>query len=193
MKPFLYVMLLGCLLSCNQESRKILTELPNEIDSFQDSNDPTEGEKVAKALSEITPLTEDVLRNLFPKQMKGLSKDESIVVVGQQVMGSFGDMKFSLSIADAAGVYNQLATHIIDSYEFDDAQETDIFKVIKEERNGIKTTTDYYKKTGEIEMRFMYDKRFYITWDIHDNSSQMTPDQLWEAFDISALEPFKKY
>lgn len=193
MNRIIYIMFLGCLLSCNQEGRKMSNELPNDIENVEDGNDPTEGEKVAKKLSEITPLSEDVLRNLFPKQMKGLSRDENVVVMGQQVMGSFGDEKFSLSIVDAAGYNNQIAAQIMDSYAFDKPQETEIFKVIKEERNGIETITDYYKKSREIEMRFLYNKRFYITWDIHDNSTQITPDQLWDAFDLGALEPFKKY
>jgi hypothetical protein len=192
MRKLIYIVILGCLLSCNQEAQKILTELPNEIENIQNSNEPTEGEKVAIRLSEIAPLSEEALRKAFPKQLKALPLDEDINVLGQQIIGSFGDRKMSLSIADAAGNASQLAAFMINSYEFHKPQESQNLKIVKQERNGMETITDYYKTTGKSEIRFLYNKRFYITFSNNDNSIKLNPDELWEAFDINALKGYKE-
>ena len=192
-KIILLIILFVCSTACNQEGRKILTELPNELENIQESNDPTEGEIVAKSLSEMTPLSEEVLRNLIPKQMKDLLVDEKITVVGQQVMGSFGEKKFSISIVDVAGVNNQVAAQFIDSYTFDKTKETENFKTINEERDGIKTHAEYYRNNGKSEIYFLYNKRFYISFSNDDNQLKLNPDELWKAFDESALESLKNY
>lgn len=192
MKQVIIIVLLGCLLSCNQEAKKILTELPNEMENIQESNHLTEGQKIATELSKMTPLTENALRKAFPKQLKELPVDKITTVIGQQIIGSFGDQKISLSIADAAGDANQLAAHMVDSYTFNKPQETENFKVIKEERNGMETVTDYNKTAVQSEIRFLYNKRFYITLSNNDNRIKLNPDELWEAFDINALNGYKE-
>ncbi|MFD2916591.1 hypothetical protein [Psychroserpens luteus] len=186
------LLLLFCV-SCNSEAKKILNELPNEIENIQENNELSEGQKVATKLSETTPLSEDALRKAFPKQLKALQVDEKIMVIGQQIMGNFGDKKISLSIVDAAGDNNQLAQQIIDSYAFDKLQETENFKVIKQVRNGIETITDYYKTTVKSEIRFLYNNRFYVTLSNNENRIKLNPDELWDAFDIRVLEPLKEY
>lgn len=185
------LVLLICV-SCNSEAKKTLTELPNEIENIQENNEPSEGQKVAEKLSKMTPFSEDALRKAFPKQLKELSVDDKITVIGQQIIGRFGDGKISLSIADAAGDANQLAQQMIDSYAFNQHQENEHFKVIKQERNGMETLTDYYKTNGESEVRFLYNKRFYITFSNDDNMIKMNPDELWEAFDINTLNGYKE-
>ncbi|OBX24992.1 hypothetical protein LX77_03363 [Gelidibacter algens] len=193
MRKLIYIVILGCLLSCNQEAQKILTELPNEIENVQESNEPTEGEKVAIRLSEIAPLSEEALRKAFPKQLKALPVDEDIMVIGQQVIGGFGDRTITLSIVDAAGPNNQIAAQLIDSYAFDKPQETENFKIVNQERDGIETHAEYYKYSGKSEMSFLFNKRFYISLSNNDNRVKLNPDELWEAFDISVLEPYKEY
>lgn len=192
MKQVIIIVLLGCLLSCNQEAKKILTELPNEMENIQESNHLTEGQKIATELSKMTPLTEDALRKAFPKQLKELPVDKKTTVIGQQIIGSFGDKKISLSIADAAGDANQLAAHMVDSYTYNKPQETEHFKVIKQERNGMETVKDYNKTAVQSEIRFLYNKRFYITLSNNDNRIKLNPDELWEAFDINALNGYKE-
>lgn len=193
MKHVIFIVLLGCLLSCNQEAKKILTELPNEMENMQESNDLTEGQKVANRLSEITPISEEALRKSFPKALKSLPVDEKIVVIGQQVIGSFDDRKIAISITDAAGINNQLAAHFIDGYRYNKLpEENDSFKVVKKERDGVETHTDYYKKTGKSEMSFLFNKRFHISISNNDNRVKLTPDELWEAFDINALNGYKE-
>jgi hypothetical protein len=179
MRKLIYIVILGSLLSCNQEAQKILTELPNEIENVQESNEPTEGEKVATRLSEIAPLSEEALRKAFPKQLKQLPVDEDIMVIGQQVIGGFGDRTITLSITDAAGNNNQLASQAIDGYRFNKvSEENDSFKVVKKERDGIETHTDYYMKTCKSEMVFLFNKRFYISLSNNDNRGKLIEDQL---------------
>lgn len=194
MKHLIFIVLLGSVLSCNQEAKKIQTELPNEMEKMQESNNPTEGQNVANRLSEITPISEEALRRSFPEALKALPVDEKNVVVGQQIIGSFGGKKISLSITDAAGINNQLAAHTIDGYRYSKVpEENDSFKVVKKERDGVETHTDYYKKIGKSEMSFLFNERFHISLSNNDNRVKLTPDELWDAFDISVLEPLKVY
>lgn len=53
----------------------------------------------------------------FPKELTGLPLDKvSAIPSMQQVVGQFGNRKISLSIADAAGEKNVLATLFIGNY-----------------------------------------------------------------------------
>jgi hypothetical protein len=178
--------------SCNSEAKKILNELPNEMENIQENNELSAGQKVAQKLADITPLSADAMRKAFPKQLNPLHVDENVVVIGQQIIGSFGDKKVSISIADAAGEANQLAAHMVDSYALDEHQETQNFKVVKQERNGMETLSDYYITTGKSEIRFLYHQRFYVTFSNNDNKVKMNPDELWEAFDVNALKGYQE-
>lgn len=57
--------------------------------------------------------------------------------------------------------------------------------------NGIKTTSDYYINTGQSEIRFLFRDRYYITLANNNTLIQMTPDQLWDSFDVNVLANFR--
>lgn len=192
MKNILKLIIVLFIVSCNSEAKKILNELPNEMENSQNDNAASEGDKLALKLAEITPLSEDELRKAFPKQLKALPVDEDIMVLGQQIIGHFGDKKMSLSIADAAGNASQLAALMMDSYEFYKLKESQNLKIVKQERDGMETLTSYYKTTGESEVTFLYNKRFYITFSNNHNTIKLNPDELWDAFDVNALNGYKE-
>jgi len=189
----LSVLVVLVMISCDKKSKQVSTDLSPVKETIQSiQQELSEGQKVAENLSKKTPLAEDELKNAFPKNMNELPVDDKIIVVGQQVMGSFGDNKISLSITDAAGMNNQLASFFIDSYlnnkEF---ESTDSFQTLRKERNGIKTSTNYYENNGKSELSLLYNNRYLVIVENNDNQIKMTPDQLWEAFDINALENYK--
>ncbi|QTY28074.1 hypothetical protein [Flavobacterium sp. CS20] len=195
MKKFILLMVfVTVLISCDKKPKQILTDvLPALKDKGNYTQQISEGQKVATKLSKITPLSEDELKNAFPKHLKGVPVDEKIMVIGQQVVGSFGNHEISLSIADAAGNKNQLAANFINSYTYNKVpEETNNFKVVNTEHSGIKTHAEYFKKNGRSGIWFLYNNRFYISLRNDDNRIKMDPDELWEAFDINALQNFKK-
>jgi len=192
-KIFFLSVLMAIVASCDQNEKKVLNQLSQSVEIIENnSQQDSEGQKVAKMLSEVEPLSQSELKNAFPKKIKELLVDDKITVLNQQIIGRFGDKKITLSISDAAGVNNQLAAFFIDSYNMNNEEiNNENFKIITKERNGIKTITDYYTANGKSEIRFLYNNRYFVTLANNENNIKANPDELWDAFDINELKNFK--
>jgi hypothetical protein len=119
--------------------------------------------KIENELLKKTPLTDEELLSAFPKELMGYSLDKVITIPNmQQVVGQFGNRKISLSIADAAGEKNSLATTFIGNYSFVNPS-TENRKFNNIERSGIRTISDYNTYDNATEMWLLYDNRYFIS------------------------------
>lgn len=193
MRKIIILIVLALLItSCDKKANQVLKELPKALDTPETTYQQiSESQKITEKLAKTTPLTETELQNAFPKKINDLDVDDKITVIGQQIIGSFGKHKITLSVMDAAGINSELGGYFIDSYTYNKEEETDNHKIIHKERNGIKTITNYYVYKGGCEINFLYENRYYIMLGNNDNEIKMNPDELWNAFDINALKKFK--
>jgi len=185
-----FIILFALLFSCNPEAKKVTEGLLKEVEKIEKDGvtTHTEIEKLQEELIKKTPLTEEELLRAFPKELTGLALDKVSAIPGMgQVVGQFGNRKISLSIADAAGEKNALATVFIGNYSFVNPS-TENRKFSNIERDGIKTVSDYNAYDKETEMWLLYDNRYYISL----SGTDMNPEELWQAFDINALKGYKE-
>lgn len=174
--------------SCNSDVKKAKEGDLKEKDQIEKNETPvqTEIKKLEKELLNKTLLTDKELLQAFPKNLIGYPLDKVNAIPGMtQVYGKFGNGKIWLSIADAAEGKNSLATGFISFYYYvPPANEKS--KNIKIERNGIKTISRNMHNETEIDL--LFDNRYKITL----GAKGMSPEELWQAFDLTSLEEYKK-
>ncbi len=184
------ILVLLLIVACNTEAKKVTDGLLKEIDQIENEgiSSNNELEKLEEELSSKTPLTDEELLQAYPQNLRELSLDKAGAIPGgQQVVGQFGNRKISLSIADAAGKNNSIASNFIGNYGFVNPS-TENRKFSNIERDGIKTVSDYNAYDNETEMWLLYNNRYYISL----RGDDMNPDELWQAFDINALNGYKE-
>ncbi|MBD0779282.1 hypothetical protein HPE56_15890 [Maribacter sp. ANRC-HE7] len=182
-----FTIVLLLMASCHSEAKKVTKELLKTVEQTEEkgADQPSDFDKITNGLLQKTPLTDEELLGAFPKELIGHPLDKvSAIPYMQQVVGQFGNRKISLSIADAAGKNNPLVTTFLGFYSYVPPS-TDKIKLIKIERDGIKTISE--TKYNETEMKFIYDNRFHVSL----SAKAMDPDELWNAFDINALRGYK--
>jgi len=191
MKKLLQLVIVFALLfSCNPDAKKVTEGLLKEIEKIEEEGitTNTEIEKLQEQLLKKKPLTDEELLHAFPKELMGYSSDKVIAIPNlQQVVGQFGNRKISLSIADAAGEKNSLATTFIGNYSFVNPS-TENRKFNNIERSGIRTISDYNAYDNATEMWLLYDNRYFISL----RGDDMNPEELWQAFDINTLKEYKE-
>lgn len=188
-KKFQSVLVLLLFISCNSEPKKVTDGLLDDVEQIENDGVTrhTEIEKVQEELLQKRPLTDQALLEVFPKNLKGLALDNVRAIPGlQQVVGQFGNRKISLSIADAAGEINALATNFIGNYSFVNPS-TENLKFSNIERDAIKTVSEYNAYDNETEMWLLFDNRYYVVL----SGKNMNPEELWQAFDLNALNGYR--
>ncbi|MFV0593275.1 MAG: hypothetical protein ACK5M7_18015 [Draconibacterium sp.] len=196
MKRLIFLGLLAvCFVACNTKVKKVSEIVSQAMESTENTvQGISEGDKVAEKLLKTTPLNGDELESAFPLKIRDLELNGKITVVAQQVMGQFGHRKeLMLSVMDGAGNNSQAVAFFIARYKlpYEPGSDTNSFKLIKKERDGINTLTDYHINRGKCEVWFLYRNRYVVTVENNDNTAKMTPDELWAAFDVNALDKFK--
>lgn len=176
-RPILITAFLFLLLACQEKEKQGLTQIKQVLNQTKSTQqEESKGQIVANKLANTIPLNEDQLRDAFPKRINDLAVDDRITVIGQQIIGNFGNHKITLSVMDASGINSQAAAHFLDSYSYNKDEFSEGFKIIRKERNGIKTTSDYYTTQEQSEIRFLFRDRYYITLANNNTLIQMTPD-----------------
>ncbi len=160
----------------------------NEIHkhTLSQSNDKSLGKELSEneneknlikvILKDKQPLNQQELLDIFPFRIQEHSSENVKVVPGiAMVTGSFGN-SIKLTIQDFAGTEAIAITYFIETYDMNLGS-----KIIYKERENIKTKSIYQNENSEII--FVYLNRFMITLE----GKKMTPDQLWELFDVGIL------
>ncbi|MDW5290222.1 hypothetical protein [Formosa sp. PL04] len=153
-----------------------------------------------KELGTETPLPEEQLMKVFPKNMGVFNLDASDngnnnprITSDETVVGSFGEGKVRIEILDAAGKNVMGAILPLKMLHLNKitSELNNTIRYSKKERNGILTfCTDRDEAVGadyESDIRFLYDDRFYVILE----GKMMDTDALWQAFDINALKGYK--
>ncbi|HUH27306.1 hypothetical protein [Gelidibacter sp.] len=186
-----FLLALSILFSCKNDTKvdgeAIMKSVNTEVSKEKkDTPSNSELEKLKETLINKTPLTDEQLLRAFPKELMGFPLDEVNAIPGMsQVYGQFNNGKIALSIVDAAGNKNAAAITFLSFYEYVPPS-NEKSKLIKIERDGFKTISDY--KYNETEMKLLLDNRFMVNL----SAKAMTPDELWETFDIGSLKEYKE-
>jgi len=148
-----------------QNSGKELSEVENE-------------KNLIKAiLKDKQPLNQQELLDIFPFRIQEHSSENVKVIPGvAMVTGSFGE-SIKLTLQDYAGTNANAIFDFLESYENEKKSISPVYK----ERENIITKNLYQNENGEIS--FVHLNRFIITLE----GKKMTPDQLWEIFDVGIL------
>lgn len=186
-----FLLVLSILFSCKNDTKvngeAIMKTANTEVSKEKKETAPnSELEKIKEALINKAPLTDEQLMRAFPKELMGFPLDEVNAIPGMsQVYGQFNDGKIALSVVDAAGNKNPAAMTFLSFYDYVPPS-NEKSKLIKIERDGFKTISDY--KYNETEMKLLLDNRFMVNL----RAKAMTPDELWEAFDIESLKEYRE-
>lgn len=186
-----FLLVLSILFSCKNDTKvngeAIMKSANNKVSKEKKETAPnSELEKIKEALINKAPLTDEQLMRAFPKDLMGFPLDEVNAIPGMsQVYGQFNDGKIALSVVDAAGNKNPAAMTFLSFYDYVPPS-NEKSKLIKIERDGFKTISDY--KYNETEMQLLLDNRFMVNL----RAKAMTPDELWEAFDIESLKEYRE-
>jgi hypothetical protein len=181
------IIVLLLIVSCRFEAKKVNDDLLHENEQMEKLEmSINKWEKIENNLSKKTPLSDDELLQAFPKNLMGTPLDKVDVYPGMnQVYGTFGNGKISLSIADAAGNKSGLAISFYTFFSYvPPASEKS--KLIKIERDGVKTITDY--KHNVTEIRLLLDNRYIVNL----SAKMMNPEEVWQTFDIKDLNGYKE-
>jgi len=186
------------LMSCNDTNKsKALEGVMNEVTgNNEDINEKYD--LLLKELGTKTPLTDDQLLEAFPKNLGRLDasengNEEPRITSSKTVVGSFGGGSVRIEILDAGGENAYAAIIPLKMLHLNKitSENNNTIRYTKKEHNGILTFgTDRDKNTKsdyQSELRFLYNNRFYVTLQ----GKGMDVDELWDAFDIKVLKPFK--
>ena len=144
-----------------------------------------------------TALSNEQLLEAFPKKLGNLELDKGqpemgnpdSTVNGSVITGNFGDNTIKMVITDAVGNYAGLAVSNIKGYDLLHLPSDDNTKYLKKERNGIKTSGVYTVADNQSELKFVFDKRFYVAVE----AEGMTVDELWDILNVNtSLKRFKE-
>lgn len=186
-----FLLALSILFSCKNDTKvdgeAIMKTINTEVSKEKkETASNSELEKIKESLIKKTPLTDEELLNAFPKEVMGFPLDNVNAIPGMsQVYGQFNNRKIALSIVDAAGNKNSAAITFLSFYDYKPPS-NEKSNLIKIERDGIKTISDY--KYNETEMKLLLDNRYVVNL----SAKAMTPDELWEAFDIESLKGYRE-
>lgn len=143
-------------------------------------------------------LSIEQLLEAFPKKLGNLEIDSGqtemgnsdSTVSGSVIKGSFGNNAIKMVITDCGGNNAGLAIMNIKGYDLLHLESDDNTKYLKKERNGIKTSGIYTVANNQSELKFVFDKRFYVTLE----AEGMTVDELWGILNVNtSLKRFKEF
>lgn len=180
-------------LSCNFSEKNTSDDIHN--DTISKSVERNLGEEFSEIeneknlikviLKDKQPLNQQELLDVFPFRIQESSSENVKVVPGiAMVTGSFGE-SIKLTLQDYAGTSANAIFEFLESYE--KGKESN---PVYQERENIITRDIYQNENSEIT--FVYLNRFMVTLE----GKKMTPDKLWELFDIgilSSLEVLNQY
>ncbi|WP_339918257.1 hypothetical protein [Yeosuana marina] len=199
MKNYLYLLsLLLLLVSCkeNQKEEKNTT-ISTAIKKAQEEvlTNPlqiTKSEKdIYKALKKKTPLTNDQLFAILPKEIHGNKPigDYALQVSSQLASGMYkpiGKKGYNFFIQDGVGS-SAIIRNFFDSYKIKShgPPQTEYVYV---ERAGYKTIAFLQPNIKRNDIRFVYNNRFRITLEGPDSA-----DVLWSYIDFENLKKLDQY
>lgn len=143
-------------------------------------------------------LSNEQLLEAFPKKIGDLELDNGQPKMGNPdstvndavISGNFGNNTIKMVITDCAENNAGLAIMNIKGYDLIHLESDDTTKYSKKERDGIKTSGVFLVGRNESELKFVYDKRFYVTVE----AEGITVDELWETLNVNtSLKRFKDF
>lgn len=198
-KNFLFLLFIGLLLSCQdtKNSDKKVDSISSAIENEKEEilTNPLqdrESEKAAyKALKKKTPLTNEQLFAVLPKDINGNKPigDYALQVSSQLTSGMYepiGKKGYNFFIEDGVGS-SAIVRNFFDSYKIK-PQGPPETEYIYSERDGYKTIAFLQPNITRNDIRFVYNNRFRISLEGPDD-----PDVLWSYIDFENLKKLNQY
>jgi len=198
-KNFLFLLFIGLILSCQDTKNSDKKESPisSAIENEQEEilTNPLqdrESEKAAyKALKKKTPLTNEQLFAVLPKDINGNKPigDYALQVSSQLTSGIYGPMgkkSYNFFIQDGVGS-SAVVRNFFDSYKIK-AQGPPETEYVYSERDGYKTIAFLQPNIKRNSIGFVYNNRFKISLEGPDDA-----DVLWSYIDFENLKKLDQY
>ncbi|WP_111309957.1 hypothetical protein [Confluentibacter sediminis] len=173
MKRIITIAIISCFIACKQETK-------SQNDSQQDT------QNIVQQDSKNTPYTKAQFKEAFPNSINGLPLDDKFFSENQMAVGTYGDDKIELVITDCSEKHKGLQETLYMAYDIK-LLEDEYATHENKERHGIKTINNYRKHSKSSEISFVYHNRWYFVL----KGEGMSPDELWNVFDINLLKNFK--
>lgn len=166
------------------------TENVEELVSNKTYQDSEPQKAIYNALKKKTPLSNDQLFAILPKEINGHTPTNkyALQISNQLTSGMYGPIEshYSFFIQDGTGS-SAVVRNFFDSYSIKShgPPQTDY---IYTERDGYKTIAFLQPTINRNEVRFVYNNRFRITLNGPDN-----PATLWSYIDFENLKTLDQY
>ena len=184
------------LFSCDNNSKDNERILGESMKTLKKVN---KAEDFRERLKALEPVTEQALKNWFPKNLNGYtltdffnfrgSQKEIAQVAGIYYQDNDTNTKLQIHIADGASNSGLLAIqshYMAQNLEMDNSRDSGYEKTY--EKNGFKVLETYVKKDDFYRVLFLYDMRFGVTVE----SNGLSYDELWQTIEVLDLEKLKK-
>jgi len=198
MKHQFYILtLLLLIISCKDSTVKeknstLKTTISSAIEKAADHSyrDTGSQEDLYKALKKKTPLTNDQLFAILPKEINGNTPTNkyALQISSQLTSGMYGPVgkNYSFFIQDGTGS-SAIVRNFFDSYKIK-SQGPPQREYIYAERDGYKTIAFLQPTIKRNEIRFVYNNRFRITLEGPEPA-----DMLWSYIDFENLKKLNQY
>ncbi|WP_166963985.1 hypothetical protein [Yeosuana marina] len=190
----LLMLIVSCKDSPKEESKTTISSAIQNTDEEVLTNplQITKSEKdIYKALKKKTPLTNDQLFAILPKDIHGNKPigDYALQVSSQLVSGMYkpiGKKGYNFFIQDGVGS-SAIIRNFFDSYKIK-SQGPPQTEYVYVERAGYKTIAFLQPNIKRNDIRFVYNNRFRITLEGPDSA-----DVLWTYIDFENLKKLDQY
>ncbi len=181
-------------IGCDSETRENLSKAKDNISTVSDMvSSAQEAKEDSEKLKELTPLTNDQLKEWLPESLNGM--DRTGFVVGKtgymnvaSIEGTFtgeDGQKFEINVIDGAGETGSILMTGLGMASKMDMEQEDESKHLKTVTvNSIRAQQTYYKKRDDTQIQFVYNDRFGVIV----NSKDMNPEATWALIDKIGLD-----
>ncbi len=196
---FLFLLFFTLIISCqdtkNSDKKESSISSTIEIEKEEELTNPlqtTNNEKALyKALKKKSPLTNDQLFAVLPKDINGNKPiaDYALKVSSQLASGMYepiGKKGYNFFIEDGVGS-RVVVRNFFDAYKIR-SQGPPETEYIHSERDGYKTIAFLQPNINRNDIRFVYNNRFRITLEGPDDA-----DVLWSYIDFENLKKLDQY
>lgn len=192
-KFFITVCALATLVACDNPVSKKIKEtkqnVSNTKEAFKELNEMQEN---IEELQEVTPLTNEELKEWLPDEVNGMKRTGYKAGQGSymqiaMIEGTYSNedksKKFKVEIMDGAGPVGATATAGMRMMFSQDFEEEDEYKSRRTvTKDGMKAIEEYRKNNNHSTVQLFHGDRFYV----NASGTNMSIEETWDA--ISELE-----
>ncbi|WP_445384341.1 hypothetical protein ACT6NV_10155 [Robiginitalea sp. IMCC44478] len=187
------IILAASIVGCQSEKKSKLEEvqsiMSNTMSAVEHAQD---ARKVADQLKDLTPLTNENLKEWLPEEILGMKRTGFKVgnpgyMNVSSLSGTYkkDSRQFKVEVIDGAGESGSMllsGIHMANRMEVEEEDENKHMQTV--EHKGIRAQQTYFKKRGDTKLQFVFMDRFGVIV----NTKDIAPEECWDLVEALSLE-----